>query len=362
MSNRIIITYLAKEVAKASLATILVLTIIMVSNALGRVLAEIADGGLPANAMWPAMLAQSVSLLSRIMPVGLFFGIIFAFGRLGKDHELLVMHACGVGYRHFYLAVSMVALPLLLISIVLSLWVNAEVLRHAKVIIEQAGDSHEFSGFRAGQFNQSGGSDGVFYMESISDDLTELKEVVIGNYEDGTMSLQTGERGRNKIDETTGDLFLEIGPGERFEGVAGDADFRIISFATHGILLEQKTRERAQTLDRHEMTLTQLYGSESLRDRIELHWRVNLPVALLVLAVLAVPLSYLAPRQGRFGKVGYALLTYIVYLNLVAISRAQMEDGSLPLWIGFWWVHLLFLSIALFMVHRRNRGFSLARS
>ena len=70
----------------------------------------------------------------------------------------------------------------------------------------------------------------------------------------------------------------------------------------------------------------------------------------------------IAPRQGRFGKVGYALLAYIVYINLVAISRAQMEAGVLPLWVGFWWVHLLFLSIAIFLLYRRNRGLSLGKS
>ena len=81
-----------------------------------------------------------------------------------------------------------------------------------------------------------------------------------------------------------------------------------------------------------------------------------------VAGIGGVPLAHLAPRQGRFGKVGYALLAYIVYINLVAISRAQMEAGVLPLWVGFWWVHLLFFSIAIFLLYRRNRGLSLGKS
>ena len=361
MGNRIIISYLAKEVAKGSLATILVLMIIMVSNAMGRVLADIADGDIPAAALWPVMLGQSVTLLSLIIPLGLFFGIIFAFGRLARDHELVVMQACGVGYQQFYLAVLLVASPLLLITLAFSLTINAEVLRYAKQTIELEDDVHEFSEFRAGQFNQADGSNGVFYMESISEDETQLNEVIIGNSENATMVIETGERGRNRVDETTGDLFLEIGPGERYEGEAGNAGVRIISFATHGILLEQKQERQRDALKQEEKSLAELAQSDSLADQVELQWRINIPVALIVLVFLAVPLSYLAPRQGRFGKVGYALFAYLIYLNLVAVSRAQMESGDLPLWIGFWWVNGLFLLAALALLYRRNHGFSLGK-
>ena len=360
MISPIITRYLALEVAKASLATIVVLMIIMVSNTMGRVLADIADGSIPATAMWPAMFAQAVTLLSLIIPLGVFFGIVFAFGRLGKDHELVVMQACGIGYRQFYLSAALVTAPLLLISIVVSLWINAQVLQYTKEVILQQDQVHEFSEFRAGQFNQSENSDGVFYMESISEDETELSEVIIGLNDNDRMVIETGDRGRNKVDEQTGDLFLEIGPGERFEGVAGEADFRIISFATHGILLEQQVDNKKEELNRVEKTLSQLSESSLLNDKVELQWRINVPIALLVLVFLAVPLSYLAPRQGRFGKVGYALAAYIAYINLVAISRAQMEAGNLPLWIGFYWVHIVFLLLALFLLYRRNRGFSLS--
>ena len=93
----IVTTYLAREIFKTSAATVLVLFIILVSNALGRVLADIADGDIPQQALWPVMLSQSVNLLSLLLPIGFFLGIIFALGRMYKDHEIVVMFACGVG-------------------------------------------------------------------------------------------------------------------------------------------------------------------------------------------------------------------------------------------------------------------------
>jgi len=101
--TRILTNYLAREILKTSVATLLVLYVILVSNALGRVLADIADGDIPQQALWPVLLSQSINILSLLMPVGLFLGIVFAFGRMYKDHEIVVMHACGIGYRDFFL-------------------------------------------------------------------------------------------------------------------------------------------------------------------------------------------------------------------------------------------------------------------
>ena len=109
------------------------------------------------------------------------------------------------------------------------------------------------------------------------------------------------------------------------------------------------------------MTPTALWRSSRLNHRIELHWRIAIPVVLLVLALLAVPLAYVAPRQGRYGKLGVALLVLIVYLNLLAFTRAKIEDGIIPLALNFWWVHLLFLLLALALIYRRNRGRLLRR-
>jgi hypothetical protein len=33
-----------------------------------------------------------------------------------------------------------------------------------------------------------------------------------------------------------------------------------------------------------------------------------------------------------------------------------MDDRVIPLWLNFWWVHLLFLSLTLVLLYRRNRG------
>ncbi len=353
--RQLITAYLVREFVKSSAATVLVLYIIMVSNAFGRVLADIADGDIPQQALWPVMLSQSVSLLSLLLPIGVFLGIVFAFGRLYKDHEIVVMHACGIGYREFYRALAILLLPLAVISAGASLWLDASAQRYAEAIIEREENLHEFEQIRPGQFNQSSDGNHVVYLDSISADRLELHDLIVSQTNRDVMVFETAESGRHRIDDATGDLFLVMGPGERYEGEAGRGDFKIIEFEQHGVLIEKQAATAAK-LRREAMTPAELWASPAIKDRVELQWRIAIPVALLVLGMLAVPLAYVAPRRGRFGKVGYALLAYVVYMNLMAVTRTQLEAGSLPMAVNFWWVHALFVALALALLYRRNRG------
>ena len=345
--TRILTIYLAREILKTSSATMLILYVILLSNSFGRVLADIADGDIPQRALWPVLLGQSVNLLSLLLPIALFLGIVFTFGRMYKDHEIVVMNACGIGYRDFYRPVFIVLIPFMALSIYSSLWLNAQVLKSAQDAVDRESNLHEFQQIKPGQFNQSGSGNLVFFMDSVSEDNLELRDIIISQTDREAMVIETGESGKQTIDERSGDLFLIIGPGERYEGQPGDNRIKHITFDQHGILIEKKVKQERATPRSDQMTPKQLWKSKRHRNRIEFHWRVAVPVVLLVLALLAVPLAYIAPRQGRYGKVGAALLVFIVYLNLMAFTRAQLEDRVIPVELNFWWVHLLFVLLTL---------------
>ena len=354
MSN-IITGYLAREIFKTSVVTVLVLYIIFISNALGRELADIADGDVPLQALWIVMLSQSVKILSMLLPIGVFFSITFTFGRMYKDHEIVVLNACGVGYRDFYKPVVIVLLPMFLLSAYVSLVLNAQLRGDALAAIDKGIEQNQFSLIKPGQFNQARGGDSVFYLESLNEDKLELQEVILSQTSADASIMEVAKSGRQKVDDKTGDLFLVLGPGQRIEGVAGQKNFKFLDYEQHGILI-QKKKKSAGKVHSIEKTVAQLWSSSRISDRVELQWRIAIPVVLVILAIVAVPLSYISPRQGRFGKVGYALVVYLVYINLIVTTRAQLEAGVVPMVINFWWVHLVFIAFAAMLFYRRNHG------
>lgn len=352
----IVTRYLSLEVLKSSCATVLILFIILMSNALGRLLADIADGEIPKLALWPVLLSQSVNIFSLLLPVGFFLGIVFAFGRLYKDHEIVVMNACGMGYWDFYKPILLVILPVFILNSFTSIWLNSSVQRSAQEIVAENKDVHEFDQIRAGQFNQSKSGAHVFFMESISDDKLELDNVIISQSTPNMMALETAKSGRQQTDEETGDLFLVVGPGERTELEIGKKNAKIMRFEQHGILIAKKQSGGSHRIREREKSPVLLWHSTELNDKVELWWRISIPFVLIVLAMLAVPLSYIAPRKGQFGKIGYALLVYIAYLNLMAFGKTQLEQGSIPLAFNFWWIHLIFIALTVGLLVKRQRG------
>ena len=238
----ILTRYLITEILKSSAATVLILFVILISNALGRVLSDIADGDVPAQALWPVLLSQSVNIFSLLLPIGFFFGIVFAFGRLYKDHEMVVMSACGMGYRHYYKPVLLILVPVFLLNAYSSIWLNADMRRTTRGIVDQEKNVHEFQQLKPGQFNQSKNGEHVFFMQSLSEDKLQLNDIIIAQTNRDGMVFETAKSGRHKIDEVSGDLSLVVGPGERYEGQIGEKDYKIIELEQHGRLIEKRIR------------------------------------------------------------------------------------------------------------------------
>jgi lipopolysaccharide export system permease protein len=82
----------------------------------------------------------------------------------------------------------------------------------------------------------------------------------------------------------------------------------------------------------------------------ELVWRIGIPVSALVLVLLAIPMSFVNPRAGRSINLLFALLTFMVYSNLLSVSQARVAQGRLDFSVGVWMVHagMVLLLVVLF--------------
>ena len=85
----------------------------------------------------------------------------------------------------------------------------------------------------------------------------------------------------------------------------------------------------------------------------EVLWRVGIPVSALVLVLLAIPMSFVNPRAGRSANLLFALLTYIVYSNLLSVSQARVAQGRLDFGVGVWLVHAGMIVLLIVMFAQR---------
>jgi len=151
-------------------------------------------------------------------------------------------------------------------------------------------------------------------------------------------------------------LFVTLFNGRRYEGVPGKSDFRVIEFREHGIPIATPEDKVGTDQDPDTRPTAELWGSSAPEDIAQLQFRASSPIMALILTLLAVPMSRLRPRQGRYARVGFAIVVYVVYANLVAASKVWVEKGQLPPAIGVWWVHILLLGFGLYLIYREGRG------
>jgi len=347
--------YLLTQIIKSWASALLVLGLVLMSHAMGYVLGEIAEGSLPEGALWPLMLKESSLTISMLVPISVFLGTVFAFGRLYADHEMAVMRACGVGTRQLIRPVFLVALIAGLFSALFTLYLSPLAGRYAHTIVEQENNLQQVNELRPGQFTLSSDHSKVFYIETISEDQQYFYNVIVHDNSRERAVMEVAEAAFQKTDESSGDLFLVLGPGVRYEGEAGEADFEITHYQQHGILLQQKDRQiTAPSIG--SMKTSVIMNSPHLLEEIEWKWRLTIPIATFVLTLLALPLSHLSPRRGRFGKTGPAIGLFILYSALISANGAWLTDGSIPLSVGYWWVHGPFVLLLLILLWRRWRG------
>ena len=194
----------------------------------------------------------------------------------------------------------------------------------------------------------------IFYVETINNDNRTLQNVFVKTQRNGILNVITAARGYQQVDPQSGDKYLLLEDGYRYEGQPGDSQFKIIHFAKHGILLEEQEFTPAARKIVASSTPA-LWGRAGTYEKAELQWRIAMPLATILLAALAIPLSRADPRQGRFAKLFIAIVIYAVYMNFLAVARSWLEHGTISASLGLWWVHGALLAI-IFIVMARQAG------
>jgi lipopolysaccharide export system permease protein len=348
--------YVLREVIQTWLAVTGVLVAILVSNQLSRVLGQAAANDYGRHVVLDLIALGAIMNLSVIVPVGLLLAIVLALGRLYHDSEMAALLACGF-------APARLLAPLFCFAAVIALglgWLAfvqvPQADRQAQLLRQSALKEAQFGQLDAGRFRSfvSGGSNGVFYAERV-DEAGLLHSVFVRRESADRIEVAVADTAAYVKAAANGGHFVTLFNGRRYEGTPGQRDFRIIEFAEHGIPIAAPDDTVGSTQDPDTKPSGELFGSSDPSDIAQLQSRASSPIMALILTLVAVPLSRLRPRQGRYARVGFAIVVYFVYANLLSAAKVWVEKGDLPPAIGPWWVHLGILALGLYLVFREAR-------
>uniref|UniRef100_UPI0033419283 LPS export ABC transporter permease LptF n=1 Tax=Castellaniella defragrans TaxID=75697 RepID=UPI0033419283 len=337
------------------------LLVVWLSVLLVRLLGEAANGDIGANVVLGLAAFSSITALPVILSVTLFVAVLTTVTRNYRESEMVVWFASGLSLAQWVRPVMRFALPVAALVAVLSLVASPWAYRQIAEYRQRFEQRSDLSKVSAGQFIETEGGARVFFAEPPSRDSDELGRVIARVIEPDWLSIVTADSAAIRS-EPNGDRFLVLGPGHRYDLRPGTPEVRLLDFDRYGVRIE--SRGDASSLDAARQAARQeikarptsvLVASGDKESLAQLMWRLALPLAVLNLALIAIPLGAVNPRLGRSGDLLIAGMVALLYMNLINLSRGWIGRGQLSFSLGVWLVHLVFLVLAVGLFWHRLR-------
>ena len=342
---------LLREFAQLAAAVFLTLFLIALTTRLVRLLGQAAGGKIPSDAVLAFLGFFALNVLPVLLSLTLFITVLLSVTRSYRDSEMVIWFSSGLSLAAWVRPVLVFAAPLVLLIAALSFFIAPWSVQVAEQYRSRIDARDDVSRVSPGVFGETGGRDRVFFVESLSGDRKMVLNVFVSTVQHGRTGVMFSQKGQVEV-APNGDRFIVLLQGRRYEGVPGEADYRVMEFERYAARVEPPPGEEPVPTEKSLSTPALLQNPTSANHG-ELLWRIGVPLSALILALLAIPLAFVNPRAGRSVNLIFAILTYMVYLNLLTVSQARVTQGKLDFLVGWWPVHAVMVLVLLVLFAQR---------
>ena len=348
---------LLREFAGLAGAVFMTLFLIALTVRLIRLLGQAAGGKLPSDAVVAFLGFFTINALPILLSLTVFITILLTLTRSYRDSEMVIWFNSGLSVAAWIKPVLIFAGPLVAVIAALSLIISPWAVQKSEEFRVGVEKRDEVSRVSPGVFGESAARDRVFFVESVSGDAMAVQNVFVNSVQHKKTGIMMSNKGYMET-APNGDRFLVLLNGRRYEGNPGEAEFKVMEFERYETRIDAKEGGEPLETQKSRSTLA-LLETPTNSNLGELVWRLGVPLSALILAFLAIPMSYVNPRAGRSANLLFALLTYMVYSNLLSLSQARVAQGQMSFGVGLSLVHGVMLAALVFLFARRMGLFRL---
>ncbi len=351
-------TSLVRELVITSLAIFFVLVGIIVTTQLVRLLGQAAGGTIDLGGVALLLALALLAYLPLVLSLTLFVAVLMTLTRSYRDSEMVVWFACGMSLTEWIRPVLMLTVPIVVLIALSTLVVRPWAVANAEELRRRLENRDDVSMVTPGVFRESNRGDRVFFVEKVSGKENVVGNVFVSSVQHNRQGVMVAAQGFTET-APNGDRFLVLRDGRRYEGEPGTAAYKIYEFERYAMRIEVSEAQRAPT-EKSVPTL-ELVRDPTRRNLGELSFRLGVPIGALILALLAIPLSFVNPRAGRSMNLLLALLVYMSYSNMLSIAEASIGQSRVSFATGVFGVHAVMFLLLLLLFYRRLMLFSLFR-
>ena len=355
--------YVYRELATPFFFALLIFTIILFTVRILKLVELVVNRGVPFEKLLAIFLYILPAFFEVIVPMSFLLALLWSFGRLSSDREILALKSCGVSFVQMVFPVAVVATLVLSGTFFLTLYARPWSNTALRQVIYEVTKTRATAGLKEKTFNDE--FDGVVvYTDEIQPPGDVLQGVMIAdNRITEKQNTIFARQGRVVINENNQLLTLRLFDGTVHSTQASRKSYQTTHFSTYDLTLNLATAlsQLTQAVAPPELSLRDLRssikqkqkdGANANAELSELHRRFSLPFSCLVFALLALPLS-IRPMWG-FRSQGFAISIVIIvaYYILLSVGETLGKKGSLPPAIALWLPNLTLGAIGIILFTR----------
>lgn len=364
----IIARYLSTKILFSTLAVSIVLTMVVMSGRLARYISAAAEGQLSVSLVLPIVFFRMPQLLELILPLSFLLAIMLSIGELYETNEMAVINATGMSPARVLGICLASSVFIALVVALFSFYVSPKGNDYVGNLVNAQGLKNELSSIAPDRFYTFGDEQTTVYAGVIDNERKGLEQVFMFRGQSlsaasdvsnlalnssGQSQVQTiiyADRGFQEYRDDGGFYFV-LENGVQFEGVAGQNEFTVTEFEKYSQRMEEPEDEfNRVTTEQESSYITDLFGRDDLESVAELHWRLSLPVVVILMAAVGVPLSRSNPRQGRYYLLIPGLIMFLLYIVMLNSGKEAIAQGEKDPFNAIWVIHIgiTVLAIVLF--------------
>ena len=331
---------LRRELLATGGAVFMTLFSIMITVMLIRILGQAAGGKVAAEDVVALIGFAALNYMPVTLILTGFVAVLLVITRSYQDSEMVVWFASGLSLTQWIAPVLRFGFPIIVATAALSFTVTPWANRQSAEFRERFEKRNDVSKVAPGSFQESASANRVFFVEGLSGDLSQMKNVFVHSITNGRTSVVIAKDGTIEKD-ASGDKFLVLGDGMRYEMTGQQADMQFTHFERYKVLVGAESQAVQGSRNASARPLLDLLQNRTPVNMGEVLWRMGLPIMSFLLLLLAIPLGFVNPRAGRSFNLLLALLLYVTYNNTVSFLQASVAQGKLAFATAWWPMHLL---------------------
>jgi lipopolysaccharide export system permease protein len=343
---------LRKELGRSFAATLVVVLTIVLTMMLVRTLGQAERGVASPQDVLLLLGFATMSHMPTMINLSLFVAVVLTLGRMYRDSEMAVWFSSGVSLARTVRPVLWTATPgLALVGVMVTLawpWVNQQTLE----VRERYSQRSDVARVAPGLFQTSSDGRRVFFIDRDSEESRQARNVFILTQDGGKESITTALSGA--VLTQGHDRFVVLDRGQRNEFNAETGERAQARFEGYRVLMDQGVTFTSPSLPPKAVSTLELLDERGPLNDGELAWRVGMWLGACNLTLLGVGLSAVNPRRATNWNLILALLSFIVYFNLINLSQSWVAGRHLSLGAALCGLHGAVLLCAMALIWWRD--------